>query len=194
MWPAMAVDDEQSDPRFRRLMRAAQEGDHASYSQLLREILPVIRGVIRRRRSFLPSEDIEDLVQDVLLSLHTVLATYDPERPFMPWLMAITRNRLAGGGRRHARLHGNEVSVEKLPETSCDAEANRGAEAFADRESLRQAMADLPPGQRQALDLLKLKELSLKEASAISGLSISALKVAVHRATKTLRKVLKREI
>lgn len=175
-------------------MQAAQDGDHASYNLLLKEILPIVRGVIRRRRSFLPAEDIEDLVQDVLLSLHSVLATYDPERPFFPWLMAIARNRLADSGRRHARLNANEVTVGELPETFRDAAANKGAEAFADRESLRQAMADLPPGQRQALDLLKLKELSLKEASAISGMSISALKVAVHRATKTLRKVLKREV
>ncbi|MFP4003193.1 MAG: sigma-70 family RNA polymerase sigma factor [Alphaproteobacteria bacterium] len=190
----MTAGDERADLHFRRLMRAAQEGDHASYDRLLREILPLIRGMIRKRRTFLPSEDIEDLVQDVLLSLHSVLATYDPERPFIPWLMAITRNRLADGGRRHARLNANEVTVERLPETFCDAEANRGAETFADRESLRRAMTELPPGQRQALDLLKLKELSLKEASAISGMSISALKVAVHRATKTLRNVLKREM
>jgi len=48
----------------------------------------------------------------------------------------------------------------------------------------------LPPGQRQALELLKLKEMSLKEASAATGLSITALKVATHRALKSLRLVM----
>lgn len=189
----MAVGDEQSNMRLSQLMRAAQDGDRASYNRLLLEVLPLIRGTIRRQRTFLPHQDIEDLVQDVLLSLHSVLATYDPERPFIPWLMAITRNRLADGGRRNARLSANEVAVEKLPETFSETEPNIGAEEFGDREALRHAMANLPPGQQKALDLLKLKELSLKEASAVSGMSIPALKVAVHRAIKTLRGVLKRE-
>jgi RNA polymerase sigma-70 factor, ECF subfamily len=51
-------------------------------------------------------------------------------------------------------------------------------------------MADLPPGQRQAIELLKLRELSLKEASAVSGASVGALKVAVHRGIAALRKAL----
>ena len=53
-----------------------------------------------------------------------------------------------------------------------------------------QRPSDLPPGQRQALELIKFRETSLKEASALTGISIGALKVSVHRATKTLRRSL----
>ncbi|MFX8891469.1 sigma factor-like helix-turn-helix DNA-binding protein, partial [Acinetobacter baumannii] len=49
---------------------------------------------------------------------------------------------------------------------------------------------ELPPMQRKAVQLLKLKEMSLKEASTESGMSIAALKVNVHRAVKSLRKIL----
>jgi RNA polymerase sigma-70 factor (ECF subfamily) len=49
----------------------------------------------------------------------------------------------------------------------------------------------LPPGQRQAVELLKLRELSLKEASALTGMSIGALKVATHRAIASLRRTLR---
>ena len=52
-------------------------------------------------------------------------------------------------------------------------------------------MQALPPGQRQAVELLKLQEMSLKEASSVSGLSVAALKVATHRAVKTLRGLLR---
>ncbi len=190
----MAVVDEQAELQLRKLMRAAQDGDRTSYSRLLRETLPLVRGYIRRRRSFLPVQDTEDLVQDVLLSLHSVLATYDSGRPFLPWLMAIVRNRLADGGRRSARLHANEIAVEKLPETFFEAGPNNGQEEFGDREALLQAMATLPAGQQKALELLKIKELSLKEASKASGMSISALKVSVHRAIKTLRITLKEKV
>jgi len=72
------------DNRFAELMRAAQAGDGDAYSQLLNEITPRIRRVVRSQRVFLQTEDIEDLVQDVLLSIHAVRETYDPDRPFVP--------------------------------------------------------------------------------------------------------------
>ena len=56
--------------------------------------------------------------------------------------------------------------------------------------ALRKAIEDLPSGQRQAIKLVKLGEMSLKEAATASGMSIAALKVATHRALKTLRRVL----
>jgi RNA polymerase sigma-70 factor (ECF subfamily) len=56
---------------------------------------------------------------------------------------------------------------------------------------LAQAIQALPPGQRQAVELLKLRELSLKEASALTGLSIGALKLATHRAMASLRRMLR---
>lgn len=51
-------------------------------------------------------------------------------------------------------------------------------------------MADLPTGQRQAIELVKLREMSLKEAAAVSGKSVGALKLAVHRGIGALRKAL----
>jgi RNA polymerase sigma-70 factor (ECF subfamily) len=189
----MSAPDESLDSQLRSLMRAVQEGDSASYEGLLRKVVPLVRNAVRGRRSFLATADIEDLVQDVLLSLHSVRATYDPKRPFLPWLMAIVRNRLADGGRRHARLRSHEIAVERLPETFAEPGSNMDAEAFGDPEALRQAMARLPQGQRKALELVKMKEMSLKEASQASGMSVAALKVATHRAVKALRGMLKKE-
>src|SRR6266571_2157396 len=82
------TDTKTLDNHFRQLMQAAQAGEADAYIQLLEEITPRIRQIVRRHRTFLEAEDIEDLVQDVLLSIHGVRATYDPQRPFMPWLLA----------------------------------------------------------------------------------------------------------
>ena len=60
----------------------------------------------------------------------------------------------------------------------------------ADYQMLEGALERLSPGQRQAIQLLKLKEMSLKEAAVASGMSIATLKVATHRALKSLRKIL----
>jgi RNA polymerase sigma-70 factor (ECF subfamily) len=175
------------------LMRAAQDGDKAAYCKLLRQVTPILRQAVRQRRHFLQPQDIEDLVQDILLSLHAVRATYDPARPFLPWLMAIARNRVADGGRRHLRRAAHEVAVEEYPETFDYDATNHIGEGYGDPQALRQAIEKLPQGQRQAIEMLKLRELSLNEAAAASGMSVGALKVAVHRAIKTLRVALHAE-
>jgi RNA polymerase sigma-70 factor (ECF subfamily) len=172
------------------LMRRAQEGHSDAYAILLAEIVPLLRREVRRRRRMLPPQDIEDLVQDVLLSLHAVRATYDPGRPFLPWLMAIAHNRIIDGARRQIRRNANEVLVDELPETFADEATNRQIEAYGDAEALRHAMQQLPPGQRLALEMVKLREMSLKEAAASTGMSVAALKIAVHRGIGALRKVL----
>src|SRR5262245_30767860 len=98
-------------------MRSAQADDRAAYAQLLHEVVPLLRRAVHRHRHFLKPEDVDDLVQDVLLSLHQVRGTYDPGRPFLPWLMAIARNRIADGARRHFSRASHEVMMERLPET-----------------------------------------------------------------------------
>lgn len=171
-------------------MRAAQTGDGDAYRALLTAVTPRIRRLVRARRSFLGRPDVEDLVQDVLLSVHLVLATYDPSRPFMPWLMAITRNRLADAARRYGRRQAREVAVDDMDVTFAHGGANIDDEGAADAEALALAIQGLPAGQRRAIELLKLQEMSLKEASAATGSSVSALKVATHRAMVSLRRAL----
>lgn len=180
----------EQDQRLADLMRSAQDGDANAYAALLREAVPLLRQTVRRRFTFLQPQDVEDLVQDILLSLHAARSTYDPTRPFLPWLMAITRNRMADGARRYVRRSANEVADGRLPETFPAEGANMLIESYRDAQALMQAMADLPPGQRRAIELLKLREMSLKEASAVSGTSVGALKVAVHRGISALRKAL----
>ena len=178
------------DQALATLMQAAQGGDTQAYVQLLGKITSRLRQIVRGQRRFLKAEDIEDLVQDILLSLHAVRATYDPQRPFMPWLMAITRNRLADGARRYTRRAAHEVQVEALSVTFSDAGTNMDDDGYRDPEALRQAIRELPLGQRHAIEMLKLREMSLKEAAAATGTSIGALKISVHRAMATLRKAL----
>jgi RNA polymerase sigma-70 factor (ECF subfamily) len=172
------------------LMRAAQAGDRQAYSALLSALLPLIRGAVRHRFGFLQPHDVDDLVQDILLSLHASRATYDPNRAFLPWLGAIARNRMADSARRYARRAAHEVPTERPLETFPAEESNMPATGYGDAEALGQAMTVLSPGQRRAIELMKLKEMSLKEAAAATGVTIGALKVSVHRAMAVLRKTL----
>lgn len=166
-------------------MAAAQAGDAQAYDRVLRACLPFLRAVVRRRISD-PAE-AEDAVQDTLLSVHQLRATYDPGRPLRPWLAAIAERRAIDRLRRHGRRQGRETPIEHFGETLASPATNTGEERV-DAARLRAAVAELPPAQRTALALAKLEDLPLAEASARSGMSVGALKVATHRAVKALRK------
>jgi RNA polymerase sigma factor (sigma-70 family) len=179
--------NEEQDRQLSSLMRKAQDGDQTAYASLLRDVLPILKRVVQARLGFLPVADREDLVQDILLSLHAARATYDPARPFKPWLMTIAHNRMVDQARRNARRTANEVTVDEYPADVADTDAAAAADRYGDPQELLQAIKVLPKGQRSAIELLKLREMSLKEASQATGMSVSALKVSVHRAIKTLR-------
>jgi RNA polymerase sigma-70 factor, ECF subfamily len=175
-----------TDARFGGLMKAAQAGDRAAYTELLRLAIPLVARMAASSRDL--GLEVDDVVQDVLLSLHSVRHTYDPRRPFTPWLASIVRNRVVDAYRKRSRIARNETAVPEIPETFPGHDANLQRGAPGDPELLRRAIEELPAGQKRAVELLKLREMSLKEASAASGVSTAALKVAVHRGLKALRR------
>lgn len=168
------------------LMARGQDGDGAAYLRLLQEMTPYLRSLAARR--FRDPNDIEDVVQDVLLTVHSIRHTFEPTRPFGPWLVAIASRRFVDRLRRQGRARTRETPL--APEHEAFAEPRAYLEESADRQGLADAIDKLPPMQKQAIRLLKLKEMSLKEAATASGMSIASLKVATHRALQNLRKML----
>jgi RNA polymerase sigma-70 factor (ECF subfamily) len=167
-------------------MTSAQTGDQEAYRRLLRNITPYLRALAARH--IRNADDIEDTVQDVLLTVHSVRHTYDPSRPFGPWLAAIANRRIVDSLRRRGRVGAHETSGEMELETFAADEANLQEEAVNAR-LVREAVEQLPVRQRDAMRMLKLEEMSLQEAAAVSGMSVAALKVATHRAMKRLREM-----
>lgn len=166
-------------------MAAAQAGDAAAYERLLRAILPLLRAIARRRIQDVA--EAEDAVQDALLTIHQLRHSFDPRRPLRPWIGAIAERRAVDRLRRHGRRGGRESPLDDYRETLAAPAANAGEQRVAAAE-LRAAVAELPHAQRTALVLAKLEDLPLAEASARSGMSVGALKVATHRAVKALRR------
>jgi RNA polymerase sigma-70 factor, ECF subfamily len=173
-------------------MTAAQRGDRIAYTRLLQEIRPRIRSIASR--SLRDRRDVEDVIQDVLMTVHTVRATYDPTRPFSPWLTGIIKHRIADRIRVRGRIWAREDSFSDSDETSPALSVDPTESLEWSSRALKSAINGLPSGQRQAVTLLKLKEMSLQEASAASGMSVTALKVACHRALKALRVSLHLEV
>jgi RNA polymerase sigma-70 factor (ECF subfamily) len=179
--------DREDRSEWSSLMARAQDGDQAAYRQLLYEVAGYLRSLVGKHHR--DPADVEDTVQDILLTIHAVRQTYDPSRPFGPWLVAIARRRIVDRLRRQGRSRIRETALEPEHETFAAPEANL-AEIAGNKLALREAIERLPEGQRRAITLLKLKEMSLKEAAAVSGQSVTGLKVAAHRAVESLRRIL----
>lgn len=151
---------------------------------------PFIREVVRNSGRW--RDDVDDVVQDALLTVHRVRHTYEPGRPVRPWLAAIATRRSIDDMRRRGRIGGREIHNEAAYETFADPRANN-EDAVDTAQVLTQMTSRLSPDQKEALELVKLKELSLVEASSVSGQSVAALKVNIHRAIKKMRLSLSKE-
>ena len=168
-------------------MAAAQAGDRTAYEALLKASIPFVRRVVRR--TGVRPDGVEDVIQDVLLTLHRARGTYDPGRSFMNWLSAIAQRRAIDHLRRRGRQDRREISDETAYEAYPD--QDRTPESVFENDVRRQdmitAVAALSPGQREAVELMAFRQRSLAEAAAESGKTKGALKVNLHRALKTLR-------
>lgn len=175
------------DATWGTLMAAAQRGDRIAYERLLKECTPLIRRVARHQR--VQSNTVDDVVQDVLLTLHRARHTYDPARSFSAWLAAIAQRRAIDVLRRDGRRGTREVHAPIEYDNHPDPAASWDEAGTADMRGLavRTAVEQLPVGQREAIEALALRQLSLDEAAAVTGKTKGALKVNMHRALQTLR-------
>jgi RNA polymerase sigma-70 factor (ECF subfamily) len=167
------------------LMQAAQDGDQAAYACLLRAMIPVIRAMLRRR----VADDalIDDIIQEVLMSIHRVRHTYDPARPIMPWMSAIVSARAIDALRKRGRHDRRETADEEAMMARIDPHAIRRMESFAIDGELDGLLGVLPARQREIVELVRLREMSLVEAAEASSSSVSAVKALLHRAFTKLR-------
>lgn len=168
-----------------RLMAKVQAGDAEAYRRFLDEIGPILFNYVRRR-VFNP-ELVPDVYQEVLLTLHKARFTYEPSRPLGPWLFTVARNSILDALGRNRKFAEREVPVEVLPEDPMvENDGSLGDE-------LQTALDSLPPLNRQAVELLKLRGLSLEEAARELGISVGAVKVRAHRGYEQMRKILMRK-
>ncbi|KAB7647998.1 sigma-70 family RNA polymerase sigma factor [Polymorphobacter fuscus] len=151
-------------------MAAAQRGEAAPYRRLLGELRPWLLRYFRRR---LPPAAVEDAVQETLIALHDKRHTYDPARPFGPWLAGIARYKWIDSLRSAGR-----TAADALPDTLSTPGHDR---AVTSATALAGLLAMLKPAQADAIRLVKLDGRSIAEAAALTGQSEALVKVNIHR-------------
>ena len=166
-----------------RLAGLAQRGDRQAYATMLVACRSWLQRYFRRK---VHPEQIDDLVQETLLSVHRKLASYDPARPVIPWLAAIARYRFVDQLRLAYRAAADAVLEDDT------ATVDDGAEAVIARVSLDRLFEALPEAQCRVIELVKIEGLTISEVSASTGQSESLVKVNIHRGLKRLASLIER--
>ena len=186
---AGGMTDQSSEQELRSLMCAGLDGDADAHHRLLVDLSQRLRGYFRSRllQFNRGATEAEDLVQEVLLAVHTRRDTYDRSQLFTPWLYAIARYKLLDYLRR------TNVSFRDIP--ADDAEhliAQNDVNGVESAYDLGHLLATLQPKSRRAIRYMKLQGLSVRETAAKTGMSESAVKVSVHRGLKALSALAKK--
>ena len=179
---------ELSEEALRDLMLKSQSGDKLAYSKLLKELDSLI---LRYCLRALPSESLAlDCKQDVLLSIHRMLHTYDPKRSFFAWLYAIIKNKVIDYYRKTGRLKKREIIDSDLMESG---ESPVGPDKDEAKMTVNNLLRKLPEKFREPLVLSKLYGFSVKEIAKQANISQALVKVRVHRGLKRLQKILEED-
>ncbi|AXV18270.1 RNA polymerase subunit sigma-70 (plasmid) [Neorhizobium sp. SOG26] len=169
-----------SEDVLKALMLLSLDGDEAAYRRLLTTLRVLLVGYYTRRMGAATKADMEDLVQETLLSLHSRRATYDRDRPFTAWFFSIARYKLID----HHRSRGGR----RLAETELGEELESGfsEEALTARLDVERLLDGLTPRQQELIRQVKLEGQSIADTADRVGQSESAVKVSIHRALKAL--------
>jgi RNA polymerase sigma-70 factor, ECF subfamily len=178
-----------SEHRLRRELVAGLGGDAAAYHAFLASLGSRLRAYFRRRMTRWPDE-VEDLVQETLIAVHNQRHTYDADQPLTAWVHAIAKYKLIDLMRRSGR---RDALTEPLHEEAAELASQADGDAAQARRDLGKLLELLPDHQRLPILHVKVQGLSVIEAAALTGMSVSAVKVGVHRGLKALAKRIRSE-
>jgi RNA polymerase sigma factor (sigma-70 family) len=170
-----------ADDHWGKLMVAAQQGNGGAYNRLLSEIQPWLYRFFARR---LPLGMADDATQDTLIAIHQKRHTYEPGRPFRPWLAAIARYKWIDRLRHMSRNQTTSLDDE-LSEPSVQGHESSVTSAIV----LEELLAKLKPAQTTVIRLVKIKGFSIEEAAEMTGQSESLVKVNIHRGLAKLASI-----
>jgi RNA polymerase sigma-70 factor (ECF subfamily) len=177
---------EADENRWSALMVSAQAGNSDNYRILLEELGDVVHAFLASR--FGHHDFIEDCVQEALMAIHLARHTYDPSRPFRPWMFAIVRHKTIDIMRKQRSRAQAADQYTREQAVLLQAAATPGARAAGGG-----LLERLPERHREILVLTKIIGYSIAEAAGRLGITQSAAKVRVHRAIRKLRQLMEEE-
>ena len=174
--------------RWQSLMIEAQRGNNDAYKTLLSEVQDYASGYCYNR---LKNHAVTaDTVQEILISLHKYRHTYNPKKPFLPWLVTLMKHKVIDTVRAQVRRFPESTEEELL-----DVQGSTAAQDRTEASScLEIYLAELGEHYRDAIVLTKIQGYSIADTAKSLGISEESVKVRVHRGLKELKKIANREM
>lgn len=171
---------EEMEQKLKLLLIQSMNGNRASYESFLSLSSVLIERYLKQLGGrYAQKETLEDLLQEVLLTLHQKKHTYREDRALLPWLYAIVRHRYIDYYRSRKRTPA-QTSLEEMGDIIEGTEQSPGFD-------MEEIMSLLTARQKEMLYLVKVEGQSYKEAASTLSMSVSAVKVSVHRLVKSLQ-------
>ena len=171
----------ETESQLRELLVLGLGGDSAAYHGFLKTLGAHLRAYFRKRLFQRPDE-VEDLVQETLLAVHNQRHTYRSDQPLTAWVHAIARYKLVDMLRARAS---REALTDPLDD-ELEVFAQSDTDAADAKRDLGKLLDTLPDKQRLPIVHVKVEGLSVVEASKLTGMSESAIKIGVHRGMEAL--------
>ena len=173
------------------LARRVQDGDSDAFEALARRYIKPVYAVVS---SFLPGqEDIDDSVQETFLRALENIQSFNPRRPFAPWLYQVARNVARNRWKYlKKRRHEDLSEFERLPAKGAGENPGTHAELSELRHDVAAAIDALPERQRTAFRLHDVDGFKATEIAEMLGVSDGTVRANVHHARRELRKRLDR--
>jgi RNA polymerase sigma-70 factor (ECF subfamily) len=177
-------------PSLEALMERYCQGDRRAFEALFARLAPKVNVLLLRLSR---NRDLaEELTQVTFLKVHRARETYVPGSKVFSWVMAIARNVYIDAYRKNRVKRRHEALTDEgvLPEParlSYTESAGQGELSDEEQRLIQETIDNLPATQREALIMLKVEGMSLKEVAAVTGASVAAVKVRAFRAYEALR-------
>ena len=168
-----------------QLMSAYVSGDAAAFRVIFERYAPLLLRAMLRE--LYVREEANDLVQQTFLQLHRARADFDHGQKLKPWVLTIAMNLKREYFRRKKRRPERSLDAESTIEPAV---AALGAARVEAQRTLARVLGDLPPDQREVIELHWFDELEFPEVAQVVGASVSAVKVRAHRGYVRLRQAL----
>lgn len=171
----------EAETRLHELFVRGLAGDEIAYRDFLRQLSLHLRAFLGRRLFGWP-DDVEDLVQECLLAMHNQRHTYQPDQPLTAWVHAIARYKMID----LLRAKSSREALHEPLDDEAELFAHCETESRHARSDLQGLLRSLPDRHRLPIEQVKLRGLSIAEASRAIGMSESAVKIGIHRGLKAL--------
>ncbi len=174
------------EKQLEQMVQRCRDGERAAFEELFEMYQPRLKYFVRRLDS--GGSNIDDILQDIWLSVYKKIHKLKDAQSFGVWLYRIARNKVYDGFRRKDRFvrlpEEDEIGVSSSDEPVFDAN---------DAEKLHRALSKLKPYHREVLTLCFIEQMPYQSIADVVGCSIGTVRSRIFYAKQSLRQEMERQ-